>query len=247
MWIIKQKFLIGILFILSILNSAQGQYKGTSNSKESESTVDQLTLLELYSSEGCSSCPPADRQMAQMRNHRELWKTFVPVNFHVDYWDRLGWSDRFSNQAFSQRQRRYSTYWQSNNVYTPAFVLNGRNLGPQIASSFPKQKTQIKISVLKEKEQLKTSFTGLKDIKYQIYFAVLANGLRTKVQSGENAGKILEHEFVVVHYLNREFVKNETKDWAVPQINLGQKSLSYAFWISEINDPTPLQVIGGDL
>ena len=93
----------------------------------------QVNLVELYSSEGCSSCPPADKWVASLKTHKDLWQSFVPINFHVDYWDRLGWVDRFANQSFSQRQRRYAQEWQSGRVYTPGFVKNGKEWRPKAA------------------------------------------------------------------------------------------------------------------
>src|SRR5258708_4855740 len=90
-----------------------------------ESTEAQATLIELFSSEGCSSCPPAEAWMSRLRSSADLWKTIVRVVFHVDYWDSLGWRDRFASPAFSDRQRRYAQTWRSDSVYTPGLVLNG--------------------------------------------------------------------------------------------------------------------------
>src|SRR5437868_3719162 len=70
-----------------------------------QSGEDQTVLLELYTSEGCSSCPPAEQWMTQLKNAPGLWKSFVPVAFHVDYWDYLGWKDVLSSPNYSQRQR----------------------------------------------------------------------------------------------------------------------------------------------
>ncbi len=83
-------------------------------------------LLELFTSEGCSSCPPAEKWLSELRGNSRLWKQFVPLAFHVDYWDRLGWTDRFANKVFTARQQAYSAAWRSGTVYTPAFVLDGR-------------------------------------------------------------------------------------------------------------------------
>src|SRR6478609_8524746 len=90
-----------------------------------ESGTTQTTLLELYSSEGCSSCPPAEAWMASLRDAPGLWRDFVPVVFHVAYWDRLGWRDRFASEQFTQRQYAYAARWRSDSVYTPEFVANG--------------------------------------------------------------------------------------------------------------------------
>src|SRR5450432_4372054 len=84
-----------------------------------ESGPQQSALVELYTSEGCSSCPPAEAWMSRWKNDPGLWKKFVPVAFHVDYWDRLGWRDRFSSGEWTARQSRYASLWGSGSVYTP--------------------------------------------------------------------------------------------------------------------------------
>ena len=93
-----------------------------------ESGPQQTALVELYTSEGCSSCPPAEAWMSRLKGDPGLWKKFVPIAFHVDYWDRLGWRDRFSSKEWTERQSRYSSLWGSSSVYTPAVVLNGNEL-----------------------------------------------------------------------------------------------------------------------
>src|SRR5437870_9403607 len=90
-----------------------------------QSETRQTSLLELYASEGCSSCPPAEAWLSALKEHPRLWKDFVPVAFHVDYWDYLGWKDPFSSKAWSERQSDYAEHWHSDSVYTPGFVLNG--------------------------------------------------------------------------------------------------------------------------
>ena len=86
----------------------------------------QTALVELYTSEGCSSCPSAEAWLSRQKDDPGLWKQFVPIAFHVDYWDRLGWRDRFSSKQWTERQSRYAALWQSESVYTPAVVVNGR-------------------------------------------------------------------------------------------------------------------------
>src|SRR6267154_5087398 len=82
-------------------------------------------LLELYTSEGCSSCPPAEAWLGDLRDAPGLWRDFVPVAFHVVYWDQLGWRDRFASKEYTARQYAYSAAWGSDTVYTPGFVLDG--------------------------------------------------------------------------------------------------------------------------
>src|SRR5581483_3259392 len=86
----------------------------------------QASLIELFSSEGCSSCPPAEEWLSGLQTSNGLWKEFVPVSFHVDYWDYLGWKDKWASPEFTRRQRSYASLFNSDSVYTPEFVLNGR-------------------------------------------------------------------------------------------------------------------------
>src|SRR5262249_30028289 len=91
---------------------------------EFASGANQTALIELYTSEGCSSCPPAESWLSRLKHDSGLWKRFVPVAFHVDYWDRLGWRDRFSSKRWTERQSRYAALWTSESIYTPAVVVN---------------------------------------------------------------------------------------------------------------------------
>ena len=101
-------------------------YNLNATALELSSGTQQTTLLELYTSEGCSSCPPADRWLSRFKNDAGLWQQIVPVAFHVDYWNQLGWPDRFSNAAYTARQHNYKRHNYLNVVYTPGFVRNGR-------------------------------------------------------------------------------------------------------------------------
>src|SRR5450432_272324 len=86
----------------------------------------QATLVELFTSEGCSSCPPAEASLSRLKDDPSLWKSIVPVAWHVDYWNSLSWRDRFSSARYTERQRGYATKRGSNSIYTPAFAVNGR-------------------------------------------------------------------------------------------------------------------------
>src|SRR2546423_2933711 len=108
-----------------------------------QSGAQQAALIELYTSEGCSSCPPAEDWLSRLKEQPGLWKKFVPVAFHVDYWNYLGWRDRFSLWQFTERQRRYAAKWQSESVYTPAIVFNGnesRNWSSLDLAALPNEK-----------------------------------------------------------------------------------------------------------
>lgn len=90
-----------------------------------ESADEQVSILELYTSHGCSSCPPADAWLSKLVDRPGLWDEFIPLAFHVDYWNDLGWPDRFASKTFTDRQREYARQGYLSSVYTPGFVLRG--------------------------------------------------------------------------------------------------------------------------
>lgn len=91
-----------------------------------ESTDTQVRLIELYTSEGCYSCPPADDWIRKLKTDKRLWKEFVPTAFHVDYWDYIGWKDPFASADNTRRQHHYASVLGMRTVYTPGFFLNGK-------------------------------------------------------------------------------------------------------------------------
>src|SRR5262245_9342561 len=86
----------------------------------------RFALLELFTSEGCSSCPPADALLARLASEaRNAGRRVYALSFHVDYWDRLGWKDRYSSAAYSKRQGEYARRFRLASLYTPQLVVNG--------------------------------------------------------------------------------------------------------------------------
>ena len=116
-----RRWLILVLFMTAGVAIADG-----SDSITFQSAEQQTALLELYTSEGCSSCPPAETWLSRLTDSPQLWRDFVPVAFHVNYWDYLGWRDPWAARQFSERQRNYAAKWRSDSIYTPEFVLNGK-------------------------------------------------------------------------------------------------------------------------
>ena len=109
-----------VIFFLGLVN-----FLAAAEPRHFTSGENRVHLLELYSSEGCSSCPPAEEWLGALREAPGLWRDFIPIVFPVDYWDHLGWRDRYGRKAYTTRQYAYATQWRSNNVYTPEFVLDG--------------------------------------------------------------------------------------------------------------------------
>ena len=114
-----------IAAVMMVIWLAAG-YIFASEPKTFESGDTQSSLIELFTSEGCSSCPPAEKWLSALKSSSDLWKKAVPVAFHVDYWDHLGWRDRFAKPEFTSRQHRYAAAWGGDSVYTPSFVVNGK-------------------------------------------------------------------------------------------------------------------------
>ena len=110
------KHCLFVLACLPLLSQAQTQL---------HSGNQQTTLVKLYTSVGCSSCPPADRWYSRLREHPDLWQSVIPIAFHVDYWNYLGWPDRFSDRSYSSRQRKYRSQGRASGVYTPGVFAAG--------------------------------------------------------------------------------------------------------------------------
>jgi hypothetical protein len=214
-----------------------------------ESGKQNIPLVELYSSEGCSSCPPAEKWMASLIDNEEHFKKFTPVNFHVDYWNQLGWVDRFSNSQFTDRQRSYASSWGTGRVYTPAFVVNGIDKGAIGKTEFLfNQSTKpgnLKVEQ-KSGSTLLVSFDGFAKTSLDIYFAELANGLESQVTKGENSGRTLKHNFVVLSLKKMDFSKEKL------EINLSvadkkrPRTDAFAVWVTKKDSLTPLQSLGGE-
>ncbi len=159
------------------------------------------TLVELYTSEGCSSCPPADRWLSQLPREAGL----VPLAFHVDYWDRLGWRDPFGQAAFSQRQRARNSGlgW----VYTPQVMIDGqdhrnwhRSRTPPVKSDAARARIDLSLAHAPAHLTVQAD-THMTDPAHaqqaRLYLALFENRLSTRVAAGENARRTLHHDYVV--------------------------------------------------
>jgi len=222
---------------------------------ELASPVQQAALVELYTSEGCSSCPPADRWLSQFKNDPRLWKNIVPVAFHVDYWNHLGWKDRFSDAGYTQRQHGYERYGYLGFVYTPGLVFNGREWRGWFArQGLPATKPD-NIGVLKvtiDDNGVTAEFKPLRSLPSSLILniALLAFDQTSDVSAGENRGKKLVHDFVVVDW--RQFPQETANDryhWTLDGLpsRFPVSATGIALWVTSGNDPTPLQATGGYL
>ena len=213
-----------------------------------ESGPRKTHLLELFTSEGCSSCPPAEAWLSKLKDNAGLWRDFVPVAFHVDYWDRLGWRDPFASKAWTARQYLYSARWKSSSVYTPAFVLDGRewqnNGVPPIASESP---GALKLQV-SDDDKIAATFqsTAGESKSLELHVARLGFGLNINVKAGENSGRKLLHDFVVLSLDTAKMVggKAELAASAAKAQDANSRSAIVA-WVTEPGQTEAIQAVGG--
>jgi hypothetical protein len=172
-------------------------------------------LVELYTSEGCDSCPPADRWLSSLGPKGYAPDRVVPIALHVDYWDYIGWKDPFARQAHSNRQRKMAKLARVAMVYTPQVLLQGRDFrGWRSGWEFEQEVSRInarpaRASIhleldtappgafrVKARAALKGTVTG----EPALYLAAYENKLVSEVKAGENRGRTLPHDYVVLQW-----------------------------------------------
>ena len=166
-------------------------------------------VIELYTSEGCSSCPPADKWLSTLKAAPSTAANPAPVvmAFHLGYWDHIGWVDRFASPAYTTRQRQIAVKNGQSGIYTPQAVLNGRDWKdwhrPSPLANASKNPAGASINLkqtgVDQFEALVVPVAGASST-WSAYWSVTEHGHSSKVKSGENAGEFLQHDFVVRQY-----------------------------------------------
>jgi len=173
-------------------------------------------LLELFTSQGCSSCPPADALLAKLHQEAEVGGLpLVALSFHVDYWNRLGWKDPYSQAQFSDRQRTYAKKLQSLQVYTPQLVVNGQS------GHIGSREQEVRKAILKQKkpkqEGIVLKIDNRKNGNFSFYYqiddksasftlnvALVRPSVGNTVSKGENRGRTLKHVQVVMAFKSQD-------------------------------------------
>jgi hypothetical protein len=207
-------------------------------------------LLELYTSEGCSSCPPAEAWVSKLQNHPRLWRDFAPLAFHVSYWDRLGWRDPFASKEWTARQYRYASTWSSGTVYTPGFVLDGREWRGNGSVPAPSRDEPGVLRVSLGNENVSASFapTATSAKPLELHVARVGFGLSTDVKAGENRGRKLAHDFVVLGVASSSLDDGKAQvrfPAAVTPAAAGARRLALVAWVTEADSLVPIQTTGG--
>lgn len=221
-------------------------------SQSFESGERRVALVELFTSEGCSSCPPADRWLSDLKNDPNLFTKFVPLAFHVDYWDYIGWKDDFARPEFSTRQRRYIDEGAANVVYTPGLFKDGkewrtrRNVDIVTDESDVVGSLAINVAGGKFDGQFDSASSDRGDLL--LHVAILGMNLETQVQAGENRGKTLYHDFVVVGFSSIELEYDDgiyAAAGKLPETFVIANDLAVVAWVSNGKQQAPLQAVGG--
>ncbi len=209
--------------------------QSSNNSRQmSQNSSNGIAVLELYTSEGCSSCPPADDILRGVVHQENVFA----MAFHVTYWNRLGWKDSFSQKVFDERQYAYGSRFQKDGVYTPQLVVNGTEefVGSRKAQTENAIKKGLATPALAQIELSKTLKDNKIAIKFKLSgdfinavlnFVVVESDFSTKVTRGENEGRILKHDNVVRDFQTVEVKNTERvhevsvmKNWQLPNCTL---------------------------
>lgn len=173
-----------------------------------QSPPHKVALVELYTSEGCESCPPADKYLGELRASEKL----IPLSLHVDYWNYLGWKDPFSRALFTERQRWLSDLARTHTIYTPELFVGGRELrgwpGGMSAAveRINAQPAQAAIAITvgaADSSGLPVEVRASAARAAKLHVALTEDGISSQVVAGENKGRLLHHDHVV-------------RDWLVP-------------------------------
>ena len=225
---------------------------GGADESRFESSNQQTALIELYTSEGCSSCPPAEAWLSKLKSDPGSWKDFVPVAFHVDYWDRLGWRDRFASREWTARQSDYASLLRTGSVYTPEFIRNGEewtdwSRNPQVAKTDRSRAGILSVTSADDKT-LSISYRSDEHTNFEAHVALLGCGITNKIGGGENNGRQLQHDFVVLSQKS-QIMRNDAGAFrtsiTVDSSNKDVPQKAIAVWITREKQLVALQATGG--
>lgn len=202
-------------------------FAGANNieSASQETTAGKTVVVELFTSEGCSSCPPADELLSQLSRQKTLSGVqIVPLGFHVDYWNYLGWRDRFSSSQYSLRQEQYAAKFGLGGPYTPQMVVQGsqefvgsdqQRAGQAIAHAAA-ESPQAAVDIAPAGDKLRVTVHSNPGLSANVILAITEDGLETHVGDGENSGRMLRHSAVVRDFRRIGQLSNGSFEAIVP-------------------------------
>jgi hypothetical protein len=222
------------------------------------SPATHVSLFELYTSEGCDSCPPAEGWISRLQQDQRLWTQLVPVTFHVDYWDYLGWRDPFDRHAYTERQQLIAAQASGlagKVIYTPQFVLDGQDWRGWVNDKPLQVDDGAKLGPLSltadgHKVTVHFSPTQPRSEMLETHVVLLAFGVDVPVGAGENKGVTLRHDFLVVSDTHGMLVKDKSGNYQSvvmlpPPVAVMATRYALAAWVAANGSPVPIQAAGG--
>ena len=196
------------VFCLALAATATMAFMDVKALKKSKTEGKGFAVVELFTSEGCSSCPPADELVARLQKEVSAQPVYI-LAFHVDYWNTAAWKDAFSNSEYSERQKQYTQWLNLSSAYTPQVVVNGRTelVGSEETTLRNAIKANLQIPAKAELTLSDVKINGSKaNVQYHIkgstnnsslILALIEKNATTKVLGGENGGRTLSHVQIV--------------------------------------------------
>ena len=233
------------------LFSAEPQQNAAKNSQ-----LQPFAVVELFTSEGCSSCPPAEQYLNDLvAEARAKNLSIYPLAFHVDYWNYLGWQDVDSDRRYSERQREYARHAGAERIYTPQMIVNGevafvgsnRQQGEAAVALALRRPAEVGLQLQLRRNANEDSVVVIFAVAPErrqcvLHVAVVERGIRREIRGGENKGRVLQHDNVV-----RVFVTVAAQDLARGRLALPLPSgidLEHAALIAYVQDTQTSRILG---
>jgi hypothetical protein len=222
---------------------------------ENSMSTPRAVIVELFTSEGCSSCPPADALLKSLSEHPSVSGTeIIALEEHVDYWDHLGWKDPFSTSKFTERQNEYARVLGNSGIYTPQMIVDGQSefVGSrsreareviQKAALLPKLNLQLTPATNSANDHA-TFDIAISNLavfhtmqEFELWVAITEKNLHTDVKAGENSGERLQHAAVVRHIQKLESIRGPDDHLAHATLKLDpswqRQNLSFVAFTTE--------------
>ena len=248
------------LFFLDCFMFPESEIAGSFKTKKNKiETINKngFAVVELFTSEGCSSCPPADKLLAKLQ--RETGdKNIYLLAYHVDYWDRLGWKDQFSSNEFTKRQQKYQDWLNLYVMYTPQFIINGTTefagynetaLYGKVSNALEAKTTaNLDLTAKTGKDSLQINYTtNMLQKDANLVVATIQKQATSKVFRGENQGATLHHVQIVKQLNSFQLTQKEGNIMIVKPDNFNSKDFEIIAFIQNTKTGQILQTTKADL
>ena len=243
------------------LQTPEQLLKEEEKSNDRHQSAEPFAVVELFSSEGCSDCPSAEEVLNKITKNAMADKSYIyPLAFHVDYWNKLGWKDIFSDSSYSNRQRKYRKAFGSEVVYTPQMIVNGETeftgsdekKADSAISAMLKKTPEVYFSIHPDDNWTKLDFEcysvpkdfEAKKMKLVFCVAIVERNLESKINRGENKGLTLHHQNVVCKFISKELIELH----GTIQLPKLEKPLSKNFSIiAFVQNTETMKILGANL